>query len=131
MALSRWLLLFSCWVVSDSWWPHELQHARLPCPSLSPGIEITFICVPGPYSFLQLHSCFLNCPLHISTRMAHSPCELKIHSNKYFLVPILSPCPLQSAFLQEPLFHYTPCTTTRKPSGHPWLLMCLLTVQNT
>ena len=29
------LLLFSCWVVSDSLWPHELQHARLPCPSLS------------------------------------------------------------------------------------------------
>ena len=30
------LLLFSCSVVSDSLWPHELQHARLPCPSLSP-----------------------------------------------------------------------------------------------
>ena len=24
--------------MSDSLWPHELQHARLPCPSLSPGI---------------------------------------------------------------------------------------------
>ena len=23
--------------MSDSLWPHELQHARLPCPSLSPG----------------------------------------------------------------------------------------------
>ena len=32
------LLLFSCKVVSDSLQPHELQHARLPCPSLSPGI---------------------------------------------------------------------------------------------
>ena len=31
------LLLFSCWVVSDSLWPHGLQHARLPCPPLSPG----------------------------------------------------------------------------------------------
>ena len=30
------LLLFS--VVSDSLWPHGLQHTRLPCPSLSPGI---------------------------------------------------------------------------------------------
>ena len=29
------LLLFSCWVVSDSFWPYGLQHARLPCPSLS------------------------------------------------------------------------------------------------
>ena len=32
------LLLFSHLVVSNSLQPHELQHARLPCPSLSPGI---------------------------------------------------------------------------------------------
>ena len=31
------LLLFSCSVMSDSVWPHGLQRARLPCPSLSPG----------------------------------------------------------------------------------------------
>ena len=30
------LSLFSCSVVSDSLWPHGLQHARLPCPSTSP-----------------------------------------------------------------------------------------------
>ena len=29
-------LLFSCSVMSSSLWPHGLQHARLPCPSLSP-----------------------------------------------------------------------------------------------
>ena len=29
----RLLLLFSCQVVSDSLWPHGLQHARPPCPS--------------------------------------------------------------------------------------------------
>ena len=27
---------FSCLVVSNSLWPHELQHARLPCPSPTP-----------------------------------------------------------------------------------------------
>ena len=32
----RNLLLFSLSVVSGSLWPHGLQHARLPCPSLSP-----------------------------------------------------------------------------------------------
>ena len=32
------LSLFSCWVMSSSLWPHGLQHARLPCPSLSPGV---------------------------------------------------------------------------------------------
>ena len=28
---------FSCSVMSYSWRPHELQHAKLPCPSPSPG----------------------------------------------------------------------------------------------
>ena len=32
----RALLLFSNSVVSDSLWPHGLQHTRLPCPSPSP-----------------------------------------------------------------------------------------------
>ena len=32
------LLLFSCSVVSDSLRPHGLQHARPPCPSLSPRV---------------------------------------------------------------------------------------------
>ena len=31
------LLLFSRSVVSDSLWPHQLQHTRLPCASPSPG----------------------------------------------------------------------------------------------
>ena len=33
-----WPLLFSCSVMSDSLRPHGLQHARLPCPSLSLGV---------------------------------------------------------------------------------------------
>ena len=32
------LLLFSCWIMSDSLRPQELQHARLPCPLLSPWV---------------------------------------------------------------------------------------------
>ena len=31
-------LSFSRSVMSDSLWPHGLQHARLPCPSPSPGV---------------------------------------------------------------------------------------------
>ena len=30
---------FSCWVVSDSSWPHESRHARPPCPSPTPGVH--------------------------------------------------------------------------------------------
>ena len=29
---------FSCSVMSDSLWPHGLQHARSPCPSPTPGV---------------------------------------------------------------------------------------------
>ena len=36
--MSHHLLLFSCSVVFDSLRPHELQHARLSCPSLSPWV---------------------------------------------------------------------------------------------
>ena len=35
---SMLLLLFSCSVLSHSLWPHELQHVRLPCPSLTPTV---------------------------------------------------------------------------------------------
>ena len=33
----NWLLLSSCSALSDSLWPHGQQHARLRCPSPSPG----------------------------------------------------------------------------------------------
>ena len=32
------LLLHSRWITTDSLWPHELQHPRLFCPSLSPRL---------------------------------------------------------------------------------------------
>ena len=32
-------VLFSCSVVSNSLWPHELQHARPPCPSPTLGVH--------------------------------------------------------------------------------------------
>ena len=38
---------FSCLLVSDSLRPHELQHARLPCPSPTPGVH------PNPYPLSQ------------------------------------------------------------------------------
>ena len=54
-------LLFSCSVMSDSLWPHGLQHARLSCPSLSPRVcshscpstqwcHLTISCSPTSFS---------------------------------------------------------------------------------
>ena len=59
----------SCSVVSDSLWSHELQHARPPCPSPTPGV----------YS----NSCPLIqwcCPTISSSVVPFSPCP------QYFLV---------------------------------------------
>ena len=33
------MVQFSHSVMSDSLWPHELQHARTPCPSPTPGVH--------------------------------------------------------------------------------------------
>ena len=33
-----YLVQFTCSVVSDSLWPHGLQHAKPPCPSPTPGV---------------------------------------------------------------------------------------------
>ena len=43
MQTKRFPVQFSCSVMSDSLWPHELQHARPPCPSPTPGVH------PNPY----------------------------------------------------------------------------------
>ena len=58
------LLLFSCSVVSDSLWPHGLQHARPPCPSPSPGAcsnscPLSQWCCPTIFSSVTLFSSYL------------------------------------------------------------------------
>ena len=54
---TKTFLLFSHCVVSDSLWSRRLQHARLPCPSLSPGVcshlsPLTWWCHPTISSFV-------------------------------------------------------------------------------
>ena len=61
---SKFTLLFSHLVVSDSLWPQGLQHTRLPCPSQTPGAcsdscplsqwcHPTISCFVIPFSCLQ------------------------------------------------------------------------------
>ena len=56
------VVLFSCSVVSDSLQPHELQHARVPCPSLSSRVcsnscPLSWWCHPTISSSVTLFSC--------------------------------------------------------------------------
>ena len=55
---------FSCSVVSDSLWPHELQHTRPPCPSPTPRVHpncypSSWWCHPAISSSVVL---FSSCP---------------------------------------------------------------------
>ena len=46
---------FSRLVVSDSLWPHELKHTRLPCPSPSPGVCLN-LCPLNQWCYLTITS---------------------------------------------------------------------------
>ena len=60
-------LLFSRWIVSDSLRPHRLQHARLPCSSLSPRVcsnsrPLSWWCHPTILSSVISSSCLQSFP---------------------------------------------------------------------
>ena len=73
------ILLFSHSVVSDSFQPHGLQHARLPCPSPSP------------------RACLNSCPL---SQWCHST----ISSSVVPFSSCLQPFPASGSFLMSQLF---------------------------
>ena len=52
---------FSHSVLSDSLWPHELQHARLPCPSPTPGVSSNM----SIKSVMPSDHLILGCPLFV------------------------------------------------------------------
>ena len=58
----------SCSVVSDSLWPHGLQHARPPCPLWTPGVHpnpcpLSRWCHPTISSSAIPFSCLQSCPV--------------------------------------------------------------------
>ena len=59
------LFQFSCSVVSDSWRPHESQHARPPCPSPTPGVHPNSCPLSHPtisFSVVPFSSCLQSFP---------------------------------------------------------------------
>ena len=67
---------FSCSVVSDSLWPHELQHARPPCPSPTPRVypdlsPLSWWCHPTiSSSVVTFSSCLQSFPASVSFQMS-------------------------------------------------------------
>ena len=113
------LLLFSCSVMSDSLQPHELQHARLPCPSLSPracpnSCPLSWWCHPTisasvvPFSCLQsfpasgglfqLISLHISCP---SIRPSASASVLPMNIQGWFPLGLTDLISLQSKGLSR------------------------------
>ena len=81
----RWgSVQFSCSVVSDSLRPHELQHARPPCPSPTPAVHSnshpsSWWCHPAiSSSVVPFSSCPQSLPASESFLMSHHPrsCEV-------------------------------------------------------
>ena len=80
--MSLWVLLF---IVSDSLWPHGLQHARHPCPSLSPGV-CSNSCLLGWWCHPTISSSaipFSSCPSSLSIRVFSNESVLHIRWPKY------------------------------------------------
>ena len=57
--IDKLLLLFSHQVMSNSLWRHGLQHAGLPCPSLSPGACSNFESVMSSNHLMLCHPLLL------------------------------------------------------------------------
>ena len=70
------LLFFSRLLMSNSLWPHELQHTKLPCPSLSPRVcsnpcPLSQWCYPTiSSSVIPLSSCPQSFPASGSFQMS-------------------------------------------------------------
>ena len=69
------MLRFSSSVLSDSLWPHGLQHTRLPCPSLSPRVclnscPLSLRCHPISSSAASFSSCLQSFPASGSLPMS-------------------------------------------------------------
>ena len=80
---------FSHSVLSDSWRPHELQHARPPCPSPTPRVHSNSVHRVGDAIHLILYHPLLLLPsIFPSIRVFSNESALRIRWSKYWSVRI-------------------------------------------
>ena len=70
---------FSRSIMSDSLWPHELQHARLPCPSPTPGVHPN----QGPLSW-WCHPTISSSVVTFSSRLQSFPASGSFQMSQLF-----------------------------------------------
>ena len=72
--------------MSDSWWPHGLQQARLPCPSPSPGAcsYLSIELVMPSYHLVLCHPLLLQPSVFPGIRVLPSESALHIRWPKYW-----------------------------------------------
>ena len=82
----RTIAQFSCSIVSDSLWPHGLQHDRLPCPSPTPRAcsNSSFELVMPSSHFILCHPLLLLPSMFPSVRVISSEPVLPIRWPKYW-----------------------------------------------
>ena len=92
-------MLFNRWVVSNSLWPHGLQHTRLPCPSQYPRVcskscPLNQWCHPTiSSSVIPSYGGFIPSFLRNLHTVLHSSC-ISLHSHKKCKRLPFSPYPL-------------------------------------
>ena len=84
LMLSCMLLLFSHSVMFDSSRPHGLQHARLPCPSLSPGACSNSCSLSQWYHLILCQPLLLLSSIFPSIRVFSSELALCLRWPKYW-----------------------------------------------
>ena len=101
MFLKIYSVQFSCSVMSDSLWPHELQHARPPCPSQTPGVYSNLCpssrwCHPAISSSVVLFSSIVNLPCCFIFRCTTKWIIIHVNKSTLFLKILFLCSSLQS-----------------------------------
>ena len=122
------MILFSHSVMSNSLRPHGLQHARLPCPSPSPGAcsnscPLSWWCHPTiSSSVVPFSSCLLHFPASESFPISSSHQLSKVpdqgnESNLFWPVRVI-PFPLPVMVRSNHVTHFYPISHKRKCVEH-------------
>ena len=101
---------FSHSVMSDSLWPHELQHARPPCPSPTPRVHSNS-CPSSRWCHLAISSSvvpFSSCPQSLPASGSFPMSQLFAWGGLYMVISSVNSVAQSCPTLCDPMNHSTP-----------------------